>query len=46
MQIIMKNPAEERTLNKWKYKEKVDDFEYNLTKKRFNQMVEGVKKLY
>ena len=35
LQIILKNPKEEKTLDKWKYKDFVEDFEYNLIKKRY-----------
>ena len=46
LQIIMKNPEEERTLDKWKFKDAVDEFEYNLIKKRYHQLVAGIQKLY
>ena len=46
MQIIMKDPPEEKTMNKWKYKEFEDKFEYNLLKKRYDQVIGGIKSLY
>jgi hypothetical protein len=42
----MKDPPEEKTMNKWKYKEFEDKFEYNLLKKRYDQVIGGIKSLY